>query len=172
MKKKIILVGKAASGKDFFKNFLLEKGYKTSISHTTRPMRDGETEGIEYFFVTEPAFSLAVTQNFFFEFKKFNGWHYGTSDFQMRESNVFIFTPEGVKDLPRIFKSQCTIVYFDIDENIRLERLKKRSDSDTIERRLEADKEDFKDFKEYNIRIGGETFDCEYTLKKILSYEV
>ena len=140
MKKKIILVGKAASGKDFFKNFLLEKGYKPSISYTTRPMRDGETEGKEYYFVGKNNFLTSITSEHFFEFKKFNGNYYGTSKDEAKNAEVFIFTPEGVKSLPFCFKKDCVIVYFDIDENIRLERLKKRSDSDTISRRILADK--------------------------------
>ena len=42
--KRIILVGKAASGKDYFKDFLIERGFIPSVSHTTRPMRDGEID--------------------------------------------------------------------------------------------------------------------------------
>ena len=52
-KKKIILVGKAASGKDYFKDYLTSKGLKPNISQTTRPMREGETEGKTYYYISE-----------------------------------------------------------------------------------------------------------------------
>ncbi len=41
---KIILVGKAAAGKDYFKNRLLGKGFKCGVSHTTRQPRKNEKE--------------------------------------------------------------------------------------------------------------------------------
>ena len=56
MNKKIILVGKGASGKDYFKDFLLSKGFKTSVSHTSRPRREGEIDGKTYHFVTDKEF--------------------------------------------------------------------------------------------------------------------
>ena len=45
LNKRIILVGKAGAGKDYFKDFLIEKDYKPSVSYTTRSKRDGEVEG-------------------------------------------------------------------------------------------------------------------------------
>ena len=53
---KIILVGKAASGKDFLKNRLSSKGFVSGVSHTTRPARANETDGVDYHFVDEVAF--------------------------------------------------------------------------------------------------------------------
>ncbi len=70
MGKKIILVGKAASGKDYFKNYLLSKGFKTSVSHTTRPMRDEEVNGETYHFVSKYTFLTMGSSGKFFEFKK------------------------------------------------------------------------------------------------------
>jgi len=163
----IILVGKAASGKDYFKNYLLENSFKTSISHTTRPMRKGEVNGETYHFVSEDEFISMIDNQNFFEYKKFNGWYYGTSEKEIKDSQVFIFTPSGVKDLPRYFLNESIIIYFDISKDVRIERLKKRSDSDSIERRLKADKEDFKDFFEYDFRVFESNFSCEELLNAI-----
>ena len=167
--KNIILVGKAASGKDYFKDFLLKKGYKTSISHTTRPKREGEINGVTYHYTNNFMFKLKVLFGFFYEHKKFNGWLYGTSKEEMKKSNVFIFTPSGVQDLPIEFTRESIIVYFDVNEKARRKRLEKRSDADTIERRLKADEKDFKDFQIFDLRVTGSFFDCDYTLKKILA---
>ena len=41
MDSKIVIVGKAASGKDYFRKILADKGFKSGVSHTTRPPRKG-----------------------------------------------------------------------------------------------------------------------------------
>lgn len=45
-----VFVGKAASGKDSIVRGLVDMGYKKIISHTTRPMRAGEKNGVDYWF--------------------------------------------------------------------------------------------------------------------------
>ena len=53
------LMGKSASGKDSIYKKILEKApgrFKTIVSYTTRPIRSGETEGVEYHFVSVPEF--------------------------------------------------------------------------------------------------------------------
>lgn len=171
MGKKIILVGKAASGKDYFKNYLLSKGFKTSVSHTTRPMRDEEVNGETYHFVSKYTFLTMGSSGKFFEFKKFNGWYYGTSNKEFLDSNVFIFTPGGIIDLPEDFVNECVIVYFDIEESIRINRLMKRSDSDSINRRLKADEDDFEDFSKYDILVNDHKYNCDILLDKIIRFE-
>jgi guanylate kinase len=50
-----------------------------SVSHTTRPMRPREREGIDYRFVSEPEFRRLVDAGAFLEFAEYNGRLYGTS---------------------------------------------------------------------------------------------
>ena len=49
----IALFGEAGVGKDALQNFILKKhpGYNKLISYTTRPKRDNETEGQDYYFI-------------------------------------------------------------------------------------------------------------------------
>lgn len=52
MEKIVVLVGRAAVGKTTAEKMLeKEYGYQPLISHTTRPMREGETDGVDYHFV-------------------------------------------------------------------------------------------------------------------------
>ena len=56
MGKIFYLMGKSSSGKDtMFKKLIEDKtlGLKTIVGYTTRPMREGECDGVEYFFVDE-----------------------------------------------------------------------------------------------------------------------
>jgi guanylate kinase len=50
-----------------------------SISHTTRPRRGAERDGVDYHFVTESRFEQLVAEGFFLEWAVYNGYRYGTS---------------------------------------------------------------------------------------------
>lgn len=50
-----------------------------SISTTTRPMREGEVEGVHYYFVSEEEFKLGIEEDNFLEYATVHGNYYGTS---------------------------------------------------------------------------------------------
>ena len=158
-KKRIVLVGKAASGKDYARKLLQGLGYQYQISFTTRPMRAGEVHGQDYYFMPEFKFLELIKTKFFYEHVQFNGWYYGTSKAQMRIENcVFIMTPAGLAHLTEYDRKDSLVVYFDIDEEIRKERLKLRSDTDTVDRRLAADTLDFDGFSNYDLIVNDPNF--------------
>ena len=157
---KIILVGKAASGKDHLRKILEGKGFKYGVSFTTRPPREGEVEGRDYYFLSEDQFKDLINNDDMFEYVEFNRWFYGTTKKQFYKThNLFIMTPMAVNRISPIDRKNCFIIYLDISDDIRRKRLKERSDSnDSLERRMKADYEDFKDFKNYDIRITDPNF--------------
>lgn len=159
--KRIILVGHAASGKDYLAAKFVERGFRKDISLTTRPMRDGEIPGVTYHYVTKEIFLEAIERGKFYEHVEFNGWMYGTSMDDWQNADVFIMTPSGVSQIPDSDREDCVIVYLEIPEEIRRQRMDLRSDADTTERRLKADREDFKGFIDYDYRITDPTFDAD-----------
>lgn len=159
--KKIVLVGKSGSGKDYAADLLKEKGFKIDVSNTTRPKREGEIEGETYNYLTEEEFNKYE----YYERVEFNGWKYGTTSENWNNCNVFIMTPGGVKHISEEDRDNCHIIYFDILESTRRERISKRSDADSVERRIEADRIDFKDFNDWDRTILNE----EFTLEDVLS---
>lgn len=167
---RIILVGKAASGKDYFRDFLKSR-QTLDVSYTTRPPREGEIDGYTYNYITKEEFLKLEKSDFFLESVAFNGWHYGTSKENWYSKTLFIQTPSGTKCIPDEDIDDCILVYFDIPIEIRRERLSKRSDADSVDRRIEADEKDFKDFKNFNIRVTDPLFDAEELYRTILSYE-
>src|SRR5262245_58776815 len=52
---------------------------RVSVSHTTRPQRSSEEEGVNYYFVDEVAFQRLVEKQAFLEHAEVFGYHYGTS---------------------------------------------------------------------------------------------
>lgn len=158
-KKRIILVGEASSGKDYARNILESRGFPYQISYTTRPMRTGEIHGKDYYFIPEFKFKELINMSFFYEYVVFNTWYYGTSNTQMKSSNcVFIMTPSGLSSMDPSDREESLVVYFNIPEDIRKERLALRSDADTVDRRLAADAIDFAGFMNYDMLVTNPKF--------------
>lgn len=76
----VILSGPAGSGKDTVINeiFKTELEITKSVSMTTRAPRDGETDGIDYIFVSENAFLESVEKNELLEYARYGINYYGT----------------------------------------------------------------------------------------------
>ena len=157
--KRIILVGKAASGKDYIRKTFEAQGFKYAVSYTTRPPRPDEIAGQDYFFIKQPDAQDMIDKCEFYEWVVFNGWIYGTTKKQFYNDDIFIMTPAGLNQLSEDDRKTSTVIYLDIDEAIRKQRLLERKmPGDSVERRLEADREDFKNFKNYNIKITNQNF--------------
>jgi guanylate kinase len=159
-KSRIILCGKAASGKDHLRKVLQGRGLTYGVSYTTRPPREGEVDGRDYYFLDESEFQSLIDEGFFYEYITFNGWFYGTSrDQWYNTDDVFIMTPSGVRKIHPSDRKHSFIIYLDMPIEIRRERLKGRNDNnDTIERRIEADERDFDNFTDFDIRITDPNF--------------
>ena len=166
----ICLMGKSASGKDFIMNNLIkEYGFKRVISHTTRPIRNGETNGKEYYFTSKEEFLGMAFNETFIETREYNIsneeiWHYGLSkhEIDLTDDNkyVLILDFNGLKALERYLKDigmedSLTSVYIDAKAQVRLQRSLNREGEMTdkqvkeIIRRFEADERDFEGAKEY-----------------------
>jgi guanylate kinase len=157
---KVILAGKAASGKDYMRKLLESRGFTYGVSYTTRPPREGEVHGKDYYFLSVDEFKKLIAEDFWYEYVEFNGWYYGTSKDQFYNScNLFIMTPKGISHISPEDRKDCTIFYIDIPLEIRKERLISRNmPGDTLDRRIEADEFDFKDFTDFDIRIDNPNF--------------
>ena len=157
-KKRVIIAGKGASGKDHLRKMMVEDGFNYCVSHTTRPMRSDEEEGIDYYFVKEEEAYMMILEDLFLEHTNFNGWIYGTSKDEFHKSNLFIMTPSGISQLSPEDRSESIILYVDIDENTRRERMSMRRDADDVDRRIEADEKDFLNFIDYDFSITDPAF--------------
>lgn len=156
---RIILVGKAASGKDHLRKKFEGRGFKYAVSYTTRPPRPHEQNGKDYLFISEQDFQKMIDQDEWYEWVSFNGWKYGTSKEQFEDYDLFIMTPSGLSHVTEEERKKSFVIYLDIDQEKRRKRLSERvMPGDSVERRIEADDQDFKDFKDYDVRITNE--DC------------
>lgn len=76
-----IISAPSGAGKTSLVSALLEQsdGIQVSVSHTTRPMRPGENDGVNYNFVTVEQFEALIAQGDFLEHAQVFGNYYGTS---------------------------------------------------------------------------------------------
>lgn len=147
--KKIILVGEAGCGKTYLAETFERHGYKANLSVTTRPMRDGEEHMKHYNFMSWIRFMWNKLLGRFWEVKKFNGWYYGTLKSEWRDKDLFIFTPGGVEGMSDEDIANSVILYINVPEEVRRSRLMERSDADSVERRIDADRRDFESNRKY-----------------------
>lgn len=77
----IVLSGPSGVGKGTVRKAIFEDpdtGFKYSISMTTRKMREGEVDGVDYFFKTKDQFESLIEQDKFIEYAQYVGNYYGT----------------------------------------------------------------------------------------------
>lgn len=171
IKKRVILAGKAGSGKDFLRDYMVKEfGLSPDISVTTRPPRKGEVPGVTYKYITDTYYEQLRAENKLFEAVRFNGWGYGTLTHSWENSDVFIMTPSGVSQIPKEERKECFIVYLNIPQSVRKIRLQKRSDADSVDRRIAADEKDFLDFLDFDMTFSDPLFNAHKVSEIILSH--
>lgn len=131
-KKLICLIGKSASGKDTIFQEILKtnKNVKAAISTTTRNMRSNETQGKEYYFVTNDIFNEMLVNEEFIEQRCYqvtdgSTWKYGLSykSINTEDNYICIVDWKGYCDLKRALGEEVTIgIYIVADIKERLNR--------------------------------------------------
>jgi guanylate kinase len=165
MGKIFCLMGKSNSGKDTIFKLLKEDkelNLKPVIPYTTRPKRNNERNGVEYYFINEDILLQYEDGNKLIEKREYNTvngkWYYCTIDDGQidleRENYSLITTLEAYKKLKKYFKEENVIpIYIAIDDGLRLERAlnrerqQKKPDYNELCRRFLADNIDFSDEK-------------------------
>lgn len=156
---KIALVGAAASGKDYLRKRFTDRSFKYGVSCTTRPPRPGEVYGKDYYFLTQEEFQENIDSGKFVEWQAFNDWKYGLTSEEFEWCDVMILNAEAVELLDNYYRDRLFVIYLDIPEETRRARLYQRNDKDdTIERRIQADNEQFGNFSNYDCIITNEKF--------------
>lgn len=151
---KIVIVGEGGSGKDYFSDKLVKNGMRKAVLTTTRPMREGEEEGVNYYYIDINQFNNdAYVDNKYLCVSEFNGWKYALSKEEWDNSDIVVLSPHALKQVRLSRDEDFLVLYITSSKKTRRKRLSKRNDSDSVERRLKGDKKDFKHFTDFDIKL-------------------
>ena len=148
---------------------------KIATSHTTRKIRKGETQGVDYFFISKEEFESKKNNNDFLEWAKVHREYYGTSfeALDKHRQNGFDILLEldiqGVNSLRNMDFEGIYIMILPPSIEEMTKRLKKRGTEteEDIEGRLKTGKEEIKDYKKHDYVITN--FEVEETVESVLA---
>jgi guanylate kinase len=155
MGKIFCLLGKSAAGKSSIEKILEQMGHKRIISSTSRPKREKEVDGMDYYFITEQEFAEGLLNDEYYENTIYNNWHYCISKKNLDLYNhdyIVVVEPHGYAMLQeKLGKENVIGIYIYINDKERLLRALMREvypNVDEIVRRYQSDKILFKEIEE------------------------
>lgn len=158
------VMGKSAAGKDTIYKELVRRfpEYGTVRMYTTRPIRDGEQEGVEYYFTDEARLKKLESQGKVIECRTydtvFGPWSYFTADdgqIDLKQGNyLMIGTLDSYEKMVNYYGNEVMIpLYIYVDDGTRLQRALDREKTQNTPkyaemcRRFLADQDDFSEEK-------------------------
>ena len=188
MKKLFYVMGKSASGKDTIYKKILEEmpELSTATLYTTRPMRDGEQDGVEYYFRSEEEMNRLKAEGKVIEARTYETvcgpWTYATVDdgqFDRIDGGcLMIGTLESCEKLREYFgRDRVVPIYIEVEDGLRLsraverERLQRAPRYAEVCRRFLADEADFREenLKKCGIARRYENEDLTACMEQILT---
>ena len=167
----VFIMGKSSSGKDSIYKKLKEDdklGLTNVVLYTTRPRRDGETDGVEYNFVTDEKEQEMEKLNKIIELRCYNTaygvWKYFTAvdgqiDLNSGSRYIVIGTLEAYEQFISYFgKEHILPIYIEVDDRIRLQRAIDRENQQKSPKYIELCRRflaDDKDFGEDKLKQAG-----------------
>ncbi len=167
------------------KSTLLEKlkqefpRLKWSVSCTTRPMRSGEREGVDYHYISKEKFEALIAENDFIEWARVHSNYYGTSKrfvdqgLSLGDAMLFDLDVQGADAMKRIYGDQAQVIFI---KPPSLEALEKRlrgrgTDSDEVIReRLKNARSEILRADDYDhLVINDDVTKAYQDLKRIVS---
>lgn len=190
MGKIVCLMGRSSSGKDtIYKKLLAQKEMELHkiVPYTTRPIRAGERDGVEYHFTDEEGFRQSVHGGRVIEARAYHTclglWRYFTvADDEIdleRASYVMITTLEAYGQIQKFYGAGKVVpILIELDDGIRLQRAldrekaQDRPEYEEMCRRFLADAEDFAEEKilQAGIERRFRNDELDSCLEEIMAY--
>lgn len=169
MKKLFVISGSSGVGKGtVIKEFLKKHPeFKLSVSCTTRSKREGEVNGVNYFFLTQKEFKKCIDNGEFLEWAEFSGNHYGTKkDFvenclKNGENLILEIDTKGALNVKKIMP-EAVLIFIAPPSLKELEsRLRGRhtETEEAIQKRLASIKLELENSKHFDYEIINDTVD-------------
>ncbi len=190
MGKIFYIMGKSSSGKDtIYKRLMADEdiSFKEIVGYTTRPIREGETHGKEYYFVTTEQMEGMRQEGKIIEHRAYNTvhgvWNYFTADDGQidftKGDYLLIGTLESYENICKYYGEDALVpIYVYVDDGVRLdralrrERMQKEPKYAEMCRRFLADEADFSEENIMRNRIEKrfENNQLEQCIEEIKAY--
>jgi guanylate kinase len=129
----------SGAGKTSLVNALIERNQdlRVSVSHTTRPMRPGEQDGVNYHFVDQQAFAAMLERTDFLEHAQVFGNLYGTSQVWVKEQLaagidvILEIDWQGAQQVKRLMPGTLAIFILPPSRETLTQRLNARGQDDS-----------------------------------------
>ena len=167
-------VGKGTVIKEFLKR---NPEFKLSVSCTTRQPREGEIDGINYFFLSKEKFKDCIEKEEFLEWAEFSGNMYGTQRAYVEEKlalgkNLILeIDTKGALNVKKIMPD-ATLIFILPPSFEELEaRLRGRhtETEEAIQKRLESTKLEMENSKLFDFQVINDSIDnAVFSLEKIM----
>lgn len=164
-----IVAAPSGAGKTSLVNALIKvlPDIVVSVSYTTRKMRPGEQEGVDYHFVSHDEFNKMLKQNVFLEYAEVFGNFYGTSRLWVQEARskgldvILEIDWQGAKQVRTQFVETQSIFILPLSREILEERLQRRHSDNAviIAERMNEAKEQISHYNEFDYLIFNDKFE-------------
>ena len=167
-------VGKTTLAKKIQQKY---KSLKISVSHTTRPPRSNEIDGIDYHFVTKKKFEDLIQKNSFYEYAEIFGNYYGTlkknvDEMIKKNSILFDIDWQGTKQLSKFSKLNLLKIFLIAENKSELKKRlinRNQNTKQEVSKRFESFDEDIKHWKDYDYVIINKNLEvCFKQIEKII----
>jgi guanylate kinase len=176
----ILVVAPSGAGKSSLVSALLttDPTLALSVSFTTRSPRPGETEGINYHFISEEEFLSRKEQGDFLEWAFVHGNYYGTSrswimeKMEQGQDVILEIDWQGAQQIQKIVPQAIWVFILPPSLKTLQERLQNRGQDDeqTIQRRIQAAHEELSHLSEANYLVVNDLFQAAlFELRQIIS---
>lgn len=176
----VILSSPSGAGKTTLTKKLQQKynNFKISVSHTTRPPRSNEVDGVDYNFITKKKFEDLINDKEFYEYAKIFDNYYGTlkknvDKILKKNDIIFDIDWQGTKQLSKFKALKLVKLYLITDSKSELKKRLLNRDQNTkeeIEKRFNSFDEDVKHWNDYDYIIINKNLEvCFKQIEKIIT---
>lgn len=161
-----VISAPSGAGKTTLVQLLIEQvpNLYFSTSHTTRPPRDSENEGVDYFFIDGSVFQNMIANNEFLEWADVHGHRYGTSKQMVQQAEkegkdvVLDVDVQGAASVRKVLPESITIFIMPPSyESLRNRLIQRGTDNEVqIEQRLENARKEIQRYQEYDYIVINE----------------
>jgi guanylate kinase len=174
----VVLSSPSGVGKTTLTKKIQQKypNFKISVSHTTRPPRSNEVDGIDYHFVKHEKFEKLISEGKFYEHAKIFENYYGTlkknvDDSIKKNDIIFDIDWQGTKQLSKFKNLKLIKIYLIVEKSELKERLIKRNQNtdEEVEKRFNSFDENIKHWNDYDYILINENLEiCFKQIENII----